>query len=193
LTHSVNHWIRVEAFAMLHEGEFTAKEVADGIGEDVKYVSGHINDLYKSGCIERAGRKMVGGRLTTVYRGVLMPSVDTQEFMEMSVEDRHDLCGAVIQSLQAESVSSYRNGKMDSDGNLCLMWQPMQLDAKGREELLERQTSFWKDAQGIEGRSLRRMDRSGERGKFSILALLGFERGREGEPLGRYRCRHSRK
>ena len=38
LPHSVNNWIRVEALAILHEGEFSAGEIALLIGEDVKNV-----------------------------------------------------------------------------------------------------------------------------------------------------------
>lgn len=186
LTHSVNHWIRVEAFAILHEGEFTTKEVAEKIGEDVKYVSGHMKDLFESGCIERAGFKVVGGRISAVYRAVILPAVDREEYKAMSIEDRHDLTGAVIQSIHAESVSSYRNKKMDTDENLCLIWEPMALDALGKQELLEHQIASWQKAKEIGNRSASRMTKSGESGTYSIVAFLGFERGRSGTPLGGY-------
>jgi len=186
LTHSVNHWIRVEAFVILHEGEFTKKEVAEKIGEDVKYVSGHMDDLFESGCIERSGYKIVNGRMSVLYRGVTSPLIDKDAFREMSLEERHDLIGVVIQSLHAESVSSYRNGKMDTDENMCLIWRPMHLDCKGREELLARQMAFYGETHNVENRSARRMVKTGEKGSYLIVAFLGFERGREGRPSDQY-------
>jgi hypothetical protein len=173
--------------AILHEGEFTKKEVADEIGEDVRYVSGHVDDLYKSGCIELARYKVVRGRLTAVYRAVILPLIDREEFMAMSLEDRHDLIGIAIQSLQVESVCSFRNGRMGNDENLCLMWQPLHLDAKGREELLARQLAWREEGQKIEKKSARRMARSGDKGRFSIMAFLGFQRGRDGKVLDLHR------
>jgi hypothetical protein len=131
LTHSVNHWIRVEALAIFHEGEFSAGEVAKKIGEDVKVVRGHVQDLYDSGCIEFAGYKLVGGTMRRAYRALVLPVVGAEAYSAMSLDDRHDLNGAVVQGLHAESVCSFRNGKMDADENLCFVWQPLNLDAQG--------------------------------------------------------------
>jgi hypothetical protein len=186
LTHSVNHWIRVEALVIFHEGEFSAGEVAERIGEDVKLVSGHVRDLYESGCIERAGYKMVGNHRKPVYRAVVLPVVTDEAYRAMSIEDRHDLNGAVVQGLQAESVSSYRNGKMDTDENLCLVWQPLNLDAEGKRELMAHLTTAWEEANEIGARAANRMAESGESGISSVVGLLGFERGRA-ERFGGYR------
>lgn len=179
LTHSVNHWIRVEAVAILHEGEFSAGEIAEMIGEDVKLVTGHINDLYNSGSIEFVGYKRVGGMMRRVYRAIVQPVVSDEAYRAMSVEDRHDLNGAVVQGLLAEIVSSYRNDKMDIDENLCLVWQPLNLDAEGQRELMEHQTAAWEGAKEIEARSANRMAKSGGSGTGTVVGLLGFERGRK--------------
>jgi hypothetical protein len=186
LTHSVNHWIRVEALAIFHEGEFSAGEVAEMIGEDVKNVRGHIRDLYNSGCIEFAGYKMVGNGMRPVYRAIVRAVVSDEAYRAMSIEDRHDLNGAVVQGLHAESVSSYRNGKMDSDEDLCFVWQALNLDAQGKRELLEHLTSSWKMAKEIDAKAANRMAKSGETGTTTVVGLLGFERGRPGRPDGGY-------
>jgi DNA-binding transcriptional ArsR family regulator len=179
LTHAVNHWIRVEAVTILHEGEFSAGEIAEMIGEDVKLVTGHVNDLYDSGSIEFAGYKRVGGMMRRVYRAIVQPVVSDEAYRGMSIEDRHDLNGAVVQGLLAETVSSYRNKKMDHDENLCLVWQPLNLDAEGQHELMEHQTAGWEGAKEIEARSANRMAKSGERGTATVVGLLAFERGRK--------------
>ena len=186
LPHSVNHWIRVEALAIFHEGEFCAGEVADMIGEDVKNVSGHIRDLYDSGCIEFAGYKMVGNYRKPVYRAIVRPVVTDEVYRAMSIEDRHDLNAAVVQGILAEAVSSYRNKKMDEDENLCLLWNALNLDAEGQRELLAYLITTWKGVQGIHARAVNRMAESGEIGTSTVVGLLGFERGRPGRPGGGY-------
>jgi hypothetical protein len=187
LTHAVNHWIRVEALAIFHEGEFSTGEVAEMIGEDVKLVRGHVKDLYDSGCIEFAGYKMVGSVMRPIYRSIVRAVVSDEAYRAMSIEDRHDLNGAVVQGLHAESVSSYRNGKMDTDENLCLVWQALNLDSRGKQELKEYLTARWKGAKEIEAKAANRMAESGESGTSSVIGLLGFERGRAGRPISGYR------
>lgn len=186
LPHAVNHWIRVEALAILHEGEFSAGEVADMIDQDVKNVRGHIRDLYDSGCIEFAGYKVVGNYRKPVYRAIVRAVVNDEAYRAMSIEDRHDLNGAVIQGLHAESVSSYRNRKMDADEDLCLLWETMNLDAQGKRELLAHLTAAWEGAKEINAGAANRMAKSGETGTSTIVGLLGFERGRPGRPVGGY-------
>lgn len=186
LTHSVNHWIRVEALAIFHEGEFTTGEIAKKIGEDVKVVTGHVQDLYDSGSIEFAGYKLVGGTLRRAYRALVLPVVGAEAYCAMSLSDRHDLNGAVVQGLHAESVCSFRNGKMDADEDLCFVWQPLNLDAQGKRELVAHLTAAWEEAKEIEVRAVNRMAESGEKGTSSIAAFLGFERGRRGRPEGGY-------
>lgn len=186
LTHAVNHWIRVEALAIFHEGEFSAGEVAKMIGEDVKIVRGHVQDLYDSGCIEFAGYKLVGGTMRRVYRAITRAVVGDETYRAMSLDDRHDLNGAVVQGLHAESVCAYRNRKMDTDEDLCFVWQALSLDAQGRRELLEHMTASSEGAREIEARSINRMVESGEEGTPSVAAFLGFKRGRGGRPEGGY-------
>jgi hypothetical protein len=186
LTHSVNHWIRVEALAIFHEGEFSSGEVAKMIGEDVKNVRGHVQDLYDSGCIEFAGYKLVSGAMRRVYRAITRAVVSDETYRGMSIEARHDLNGVVVQGLYAESVCSYRNRKMDIDENLCFVWQSLNLDALGKRELLAHLTAAWDGAKEIEARAINRMAESRESGSPSVVGLLGFERGRAGRPEGGY-------
>src|ERR1043166_3630431 len=115
MTHALDHWIRVEIIAILHEGCFAAGEIADMIGVNVKKVTGHIHDLYESGCIEFAGTKMIGGYARPVYRAIVLPKVDQDVYRKMSIKERHDLNGAVTQGITTEMVSSYGKGRMDED------------------------------------------------------------------------------
>jgi hypothetical protein len=185
LPYSVKHWIKVEALAILHEGEFSAGEIALMIGEDVKIVRNHIVDLYGSGCIELAGYKMVGNNRKPVYRAIMLPVISDEVARVMSVEERHDVSGAITQGILAETVSSYRNGKLDEDP-VCLLWDAPNLDARGEREMHAHLIRSWEEAHRIHGEAANRMARSGEVGQTTFLGLLGFGRGRPGRPEGGY-------
>lgn len=182
---SVRHWIKVEALAILHEGEFSAGEVAIMIGEDVKNVHNHIRELYEAGSIEVAGYKRVGGHVRAVYRSIQLPVIEDAEACRMTVEERHDVSGAITQGILAGTVCSYRNGKLDIDP-VCLLWDAPHMDSLGEQETHNLLLSTWAGVQKIHGKSANRMAKSGEVGQTSVVGLLGFARGRPGRPTGGY-------
>jgi hypothetical protein len=186
LPHSVNHWIRVEILAILSEGEFSTGEIAKTIGEDVKNVRPHVVDLYKSGCIEFAGYKMVGGGMRPVYRALVLPVVYDETYRKMSLEERHDLNSAVVQGIFAETMSSFRTGNMNEDEQLCLVWDALSLDPEGKKELLELLAATWEGAQAIHGRAANRLAKLGKIGETTFVGLQSFRRGRSGRPEGGY-------
>jgi DNA-binding transcriptional ArsR family regulator len=192
---AVSNSLRLEALTVLHEGEFSPGEVADILGEDVKNVTHHLRELYDAGCIEFVGHKGEGNIRKAVYRAIARPFVSDETYRAMSFEERHDANSAVVQWIVAEILSSYRNGKMDRSENLCLISDEPELDTKGGEELREFFASAWsgepedaldalKSIQEIAGRAANRMAESREAGTTTFVALLAFERGRFGRPVG---------
>jgi hypothetical protein len=185
LPYSVKHWIKVEVLAIFHEGEFGVAEAAAMMSEDVKVVRNHVVELYKAGCIELAGHKMVGNHKVPVYRAIVLGEISDEQASEMSVEERHDVSGAITQGILAETVSAYHNGKLDEDP-VCLLWDAPHLDEIGRVELHALLLSTYRRAQKIHGKSVNRISKSGEVGQTTFLGLLGFGRGRPGRPEGGY-------
>lgn len=187
LTHAVNHWARVEIIAILHEGVYSAGEIAEMLkGLDVKAVTGHVHDLYESGCIEFAGTKMVGNSARPVYRSIVQPEVTPEAYRAMSIEDRHDLNGAVTQGILSETVSSYRSGKMDTDEDLYLVWGAPYLDAQGERETHDILAAAFRRVKKVHGKAANRMAKSGEKGHTKVVGLLSYRRGRPGRPEGGY-------
>jgi predicted ArsR family transcriptional regulator len=186
MTHALDHWIRVEIIAILHEGTFAAGEIADMIGVNVKKVTGHIHDLYESGCIEFAGTKMIGGYARGVYRAIVMAEVTPEVYRRMPIPDRHDLNGAVTQAILTETVSSYGAGKMDEDDELYLVWDAQYLDAQADREMHDHMAHSYKGAKEIQARAANRMAKSEEEGHTKVVAFLSCRRGRPGRPEGGY-------
>jgi hypothetical protein len=186
MTHAINHWIRVEIIAIFHEGDYSAGQVAEMIGVDVKTVTGHIHDLYESGCIEFAGTKMIDGYARPVYRAIVMPVVTPEVYRTMPIPERHSLNGAVTQAILTETVSAYSAGKMDEDEELYLVWDAPYLDAQGEREMHDHLAASYKGAKRIHAKSANRMAKSGELGHTKVVGFLGYRRGRPGRPDGGY-------
>lgn len=186
MTHALNHWLRVEIISILHEGEFSAGEIADMTGADVKAVTDHLHDLYESGCIEFAGHKEVSGVMRPVYRAIVPPEVSDEVYREMSAEDRDDASGAIVQGVLAEAISSRQNGKLAEDETLALVWGAPTLDAQGELEMNAHMTASYRRAQKIHAKAASRMAKSGETGVTKVVAFLAFRRGRPGRPEGGY-------
>lgn len=186
MTHTLNHWLRVEIVSILHEGEFSAGEIAEMTAVDVKGVTGHIHDLYESGCIEFAGHKEVDGAMRPVYRAIVPPEVSDEAYREMSYEDRDDASGAIVQGVMTEAVSSRQNGKLAEDETVALIWGAPTLDAQGEKEMNAHLTASYRGAQKIHAKAASRLAKSGETGVTKVVAFLGFRRGRPGRPEGGY-------
>lgn len=75
---------------------------------------------------------------------------------------------------------------MDTDKEICLIWDAPNLDAKGRREMLAHLIRSWKGVQKIHARATNRMAKSGEKGSIEVVSLMGFQRGRSGRPEGGY-------
>lgn len=186
LRYSVKHPIKVETLAILHEGECSTKEIAEKMGEPVKLVANHVNELYDAGCIEVAGHKLVGNHRQILYRAIEIPVITEEESLQMTPEERHDLAGVIAQGILAETVSGYRNGKLEEEENVCLMWDALDLDVQGRQDLQELLIAAWEGARVIHTQAVNRMAKSGEAGASTFVGLLGFERGRPGGSEGGY-------
>jgi hypothetical protein len=104
----------------------------------------------------------------------------------MSIDDRHDLNGAVSQGILAETVSSYRSGKMDTDEELYLVWDAPYLDAQGEREAHDICADAFRRMKKVHGKSANRMAKSGETGVTKVVGFLSFRRGRPGRPEGGY-------
>ncbi len=190
MTHALNHRVRLEAIAILHQGEFSAGEVAEIMDEDVRYVTGHIHILYKAGCIEYVGLRRIRGHARPVFRAVVLPVITDEVFCAMSKDERHDAIGAIVQGFLTESLSSYGNEKMDGvEEPPCLIWDAPPLDADGRRKLRERLTEIWEEeVLAIQAESANRIAESGEEPIPTVVGLFSFERGRPGRPEQGY-CR----
>jgi DNA-binding transcriptional ArsR family regulator len=188
VAYAVGHRIRIDALAILAEGKHSPSQIAEILGEDVSLVGNHIRELYESGCIESAGTAKVRNATEHFYRALELPYVDGEEYGEMSQETRRELIGLIIQAIVAEVMASFRAAKMETDEDLAMVWDSMNLDALGRHEMAEELTARYERLKQIKAKSANRLAQSGEVGITTVVALMGFERSRPGRPESGYRA-----
>lgn len=182
VVYALGHWIRNEALSIFAEGKHSTSEIAKMLGEDVRVVSNHIRELYDSGCIESAGTAKKGNVNEQFYRAVILPYITDEAYRNMSVEERRDVNGVTVQSILTEILASFRAGKMESDEDLWLLWDCLNLDAEGRREVSEEFAASYDRLLDIKARSANRLCESGEVGTTTIVTMTSFERSRPGRP-----------
>ncbi len=187
-TYPLSHRIRQESLIILHEGEFSAADIAEMIDEETPHVTNHLRDLYDAGCIEFVGFRGKGNFKKAVYRAVARPFTSREEAEKMSLDERQEVAGVHLQWTLVEAVAAYRSKKMVSNVNHVVMSDEPCLDAEGRIELEDFFTACWngdlevleklKSVQDIAARAANRMAKSGETGVTIVTSLMAFERAR---------------
>jgi DNA-binding transcriptional ArsR family regulator len=187
-TYPLSQRIRQESLLILHEGEFSAADIAEMIGEETPHVTNHLRDLYDAGCIEFVGYQGKGNFKKAVYRAIARPFTSRDEAKEMTPEERQEIAGVYLQWTLTEAVAAYRNKKMANDENCVVMFDEPCLDEEGKIELDEFFTACCngdsevieklKSVQDIAGRAANRMAESGETGVVVVASLMAFERAR---------------
>ncbi len=187
-TYPLSHGIRQESLIILHEGEFSAADIAEMIGEDTSHVTNHLRDLYDAGCIEFVEFRGKGNFKKAVYRAVARPLTSREEAKKMSPEERQEAAGLHLQWTFTEAIVAYRKKKMASDDACVVMSDEPCLDAEGRIELDDFFVACWngdlevlerlKSVQDIAARAANRMAKSGEVGVTVVASLMAFERAR---------------
>jgi DNA-binding transcriptional ArsR family regulator len=182
VAYALGHRIRNEALSILAEGRRSTSELAKIMGEDVKLVGNHIRELYESGCIEDAGTVTRGNITERFYRTVILPYITDEAYRAMSMEERRDVNGVTVQSILAETLASYRAGKMETDDDLWLLWDALNLDSQGRREVAEEFADLYERLLDVKARAVTRMSESGETGITTIITATAFERCRADRP-----------
>jgi predicted transcriptional regulator len=183
---AVGHRIRIDSLAILAEGKHSSNDIAAMLGEDVRKVSNHVRELYECGCIESAGTTKVRNATEHFYRAVTLPYISDEAYRAMPKEARREVAGLIIQAITAETLASLRAGKLETDEDLWLAWDCLNLDAQGRREVADEFAASFDRLLDIKVRNATRLSEAGEVGTTTIVSMTGFERSRPGRPLGGY-------
>jgi DNA-binding transcriptional ArsR family regulator len=186
VTYAVGNGTRIDTLAILAEGEHSPSEIAEILGVDTQLVRNHVRELFASGCIESAGTKRVRDVPQHFYTALARPHITDSAYEEMSLKARQEVIRVLVQAIVAETMASFRAGKMEADDDVCLMWDCVGLDTRGRRQVSKETQNHFKRILKIEKKSARRIAKSGEPEITTLVALTAFERSRPGRPVERY-------
>jgi DNA-binding transcriptional ArsR family regulator len=186
VAYALGNAIRNVALAVLAEGKRSKSELAKMTGIDLRTMSHHVDELYECGCIEDAGSIKKGNVTERFYRTVILPYITDEAYRNMTLEERRDVNGVTVQSILTETLASFRAGKMEPDEQLWLLWDALNLDVQGKEEVAEELAESYERIQAIHGRATNRLCESGETGTMSFVNFTSFEGVRKTRPAQSY-------
>jgi DNA-binding transcriptional ArsR family regulator len=91
LAKALEHPLRVELLFRFHRGETTPAEVARRLGEPLNLVSYHTRMLERMGCIELVRTERRQGAVAHVYRSIVDPVIDDEDWMRLPARARRAL------------------------------------------------------------------------------------------------------
>lgn len=193
VVYATSHKIRIEALSIMNDGRASPVEIAEFLGEDVSAVSHHIRELYGDGSIESAGTAKRRNATEHFYRAVTLPYVTSEEYVEMTPDERQEVAGLIVQAIMAETLAALRLGKMRGAREPWLTWQGVPVDAEGEREVTELMQETYDKADDIKARNAHRIAEARMRakeegqnpppaGRTEIVVLMSYERSRNGRP-----------
>jgi DNA-binding transcriptional ArsR family regulator len=176
--YALSHRMRVEILVLLNEAVYTADDIAALTGESRQNVHHHLRELVGARSIEIAKVEKRRNADLHYYRAVETPEYDEKAIAALSVGDRQDVAGLVLQHATAEMMAALAAGMLSNDPKVWLTWDWFHLDMKGRQDLLDEERRFWNRVIEIEVESTNRRADSGEASKPYVVASFGFQRAR---------------
>ncbi len=182
VSYAVGNGTRIEALAILAEGEYSASQIAKMLGLDTQLVNNHMRELFDCGCIEPTGTAQVRNATQRFYRALATPHVSDNAYQKMPVEARREVISVLIQAIVAETLASLRAGRMEADDDVALMWDCVSVDKQGRREISAEIQALFGRILEIQDESASRLAESGESAITTVVSLTAFERSRPGRP-----------
>jgi DNA-binding transcriptional ArsR family regulator len=188
ISYAVNHPIRLDCLAILIVRVASASEIAKELGISTSAAAHHLEELYKDGVIEYVKTEVGGSRRGAsehFYRATALPEVTEEDWLVMPHDGRRQMAGRVLQAIIAQSLAALRCQTMESDDQLHLGWQAIEVDGEGESEVAEVLAEANERFKLVKAHNRDRLKRGGDGGKVRIVATLGFDRADPGEWPGR--------
>lgn len=178
--------IRLSALEILAEGKISVMEAADELGVDLKTLSHHMKSLYEYGSIEEAGIGRGRNATKHFYQAITLPRISLEEDSELTIEERRDVIGLILQRIISATLASFRNGNLEHDEKVQLIWDCLNLDEEGKREVADCLDEADEHLVAIETLNNKRsIDANGE-GIPVMATFVGFERSRTSRPDSGY-------
>jgi DNA-binding transcriptional ArsR family regulator len=186
VTYACGNGIRLGALEIFAEGKISVLEVANELGVELKALSDHVQRLFNYGCIQEAGVEKVRNATKHFYRAITLPCVGMEEYQALTIEERRDVIGLVLQRIISSTLASFRSGGLEHDETVQLIWDCLNLDGEGTREVAACLTQADGRLLAIEALNSERLVNANGEGIPVMATLVGFERSRPSRPSAGY-------
>jgi DNA-binding transcriptional regulator GbsR (MarR family) len=172
---AISHPLRNAAQCILYNRVASSKEIAGELGADVSNVSYHVRDLEKEGTIELVGEEKRRGATEHFYQAVIPAFHDDESWAKLPQSTREGISAVTFQGLVAEATYALDEGTFDARTDRHLSRVCMQIDERGRREILECQAALLERLERIKVESAARLQAKGKRGMTFLAGMIGAE------------------
>lgn len=171
----LSHPTRVAAYVILVEREACPQDIAHELRKEVTHVGYHVRKLLELGHIELIREEPVRGAVAHYYKAIKRPFSDTEEWAEMTDEERGALTRLTLQLITTDAADAVDAETFDRHMNRWLLRLPIaQMDAEGFAELADLHARTYEETLLIMGRATNRAAADPEMETFPALAATMF-------------------
>ena len=182
LAKALSHPMRTRILSILNERVASPNEIAEMIDERLPNVSYHVRALLELGCIELVSTAQRRGAIEHYYRAVTRPFFSDRDWKRLPRSARQAVSDVVLQLVWEDVSEAIKKGTFDSRSDRHLARAPLVLDQEGWDEVRDLLRNVLSEAEGIAGKSAKRLAKSGDDGIQSRVVLMAFEAAGPAKP-----------
>jgi DNA-binding transcriptional ArsR family regulator len=165
----------IKVLTILAEGPASPKDIASLLDLTIPVVSHHVKKLVRLGMVELVEARDVGGVIQHVYRAVVRPVVDNEEWKKLSLAERQRFSIWIVQLILADAARSFDAALFDAHSNNHLSRTAMVVDQRGFDEVAQIQDRALAEIFEAQALSGERIAGGEEVGVNIVAAMMCFE------------------
>lgn len=165
----------IMVLTVLAERAASPKEIGEMLGLKTQTVSHHIEKLLDLDMIELIDESDVGGTMRHVYRAVIRPLVNSEEWDKLSIIERERYSIWIVQLILIDASKSFAGHVFDAHSENHLSRTPMVVDERGVAEIAEIQNRALDEIIRSQAVIADRIAREGTAGMHFVAAMMCFE------------------
>jgi DNA-binding transcriptional ArsR family regulator len=175
LAKALSHPMRTRILSILNERVASPNEIAEMIDERLPNVSYHVRALLELDCIELVSTAQRRGAIEHYYRAVTRPFFSDRDWKRLPRSGRQAVTDVVLQMIWEDTSDAIKKGTFENRTDRHLSRTPLVLDQEGWDEVRDLLKKVLSQAEGIAGKSAKRLAKSGEESIPTRLVLMNFE------------------
>jgi DNA-binding transcriptional ArsR family regulator len=149
-------------------------EIGEALGIPTARASHHAKKLTRLGLVELLEKQEIRGAIKHIYRAVVRPIFETEDWARLSLSERQRYSAWVIRMILADAAQSLNAEVFDEYPTRHLSRVPLLVDDEGLDEVAEVQKRALEEIIQIEATSAERRMQAGDPGMYMLAAMMCF-------------------